>query len=260
MAVIARKQQKPQEGAWAEALARAYEKPDHDRANRLLWDAVHETEKRVHGHRVAFGWSGGKDSQLIRAVAERAGIRDSVLVISELEYPAFLTWVADNMPWGLHVETRPLDLAWLVRNPNMLFPMSAAAAVKWFRAVQHQGQRDYCRQQEIEILVLGRRKADGNFIGKGGREYVDPKGFVRFSPIADWTAEDALCVLGALALPLPPCYWWPRGFQVGTGPWPARQFQATREQAWAEVKQIDPEVVELAARANLPGAKAACAA
>lgn len=258
--MIARKQQRPQEEVWAWALKDAYEHPDMRRAEDLLDGAVSETEYRVKGHRAAFGWSGGKDSQLIRAVAERAGVRDCVLVISRLEYPAFLAWATDNMPWGCYVEARPLDLAWLLKHPEMLFPMDSATAAKWFRLVQHEGQRSYCREQEVDVLVLGRRKADGNFIGKGGREYVDPKGFVRFSPIADWSAEDALCVLGALKLPLPPCYWWPRGFQVGTGPWPQRQFAATRAQAWAEVLAIDPEIVERAAHIGIPGARAACAA
>jgi 3'-phosphoadenosine 5'-phosphosulfate sulfotransferase (PAPS reductase)/FAD synthetase len=227
VSAIPRKQRSTQ-ADWLDALRSAYETPDRSRAERLVGEAAERIARRCDGLRASFGWSGGKDSQALRVVAEAAGVDRCVLVISELEYPAFLGWATDNMPWGCHVDARPLDLYWLYRNPEMLFPQDATTASKWFRQVQHAGQRAYCREDRIDVLLMGRRRADGNYLGAGG-EYRDRSGFVRSSPIGDWSHEDVLCVLGAYDMSLPPCYGWPRGFRVGTGPWPARQWCDDRD-------------------------------
>ena len=55
-------------------------------------------------------------------------------------------------------------------------------------------------------------------------------------------------------MPMAPCYRWPNGFAVGTGPWPARQWTGSVEQGWAEVWRIDPSVVRGAA-ALIPSAR-----
>lgn len=258
--MIPRKQQSSQDD-WIGALRSAYQQPDVARAQALIATAAERLAEATQGYDVAYGWSGGKDSQGLRLVCEAAGIRECVLVISELEYPAFLGWATDHMPWGCTVEARPLDLAWLLRHPDMLFPRDAATASKWFRLIQHTGQRAYAKRTGIDMLVLGRRRADGNFVGPDGR-YRDRAGFERLSPIADWTHEDLLCVLGANRCPLPPCYGWPRGFRVGTGAWPARQWTASPAHGWQEVATIDPTIVDHAAQVGIPGARqaAACAA
>ncbi len=256
-ALIPRKQQSAQED-WTGALASAYASPDRERAGALVEQAAARIRARLPllGRRAAYGWSGGKDSQVLRVVAELAGVTDCVLVISELEYPSFLAWATDHMPWGLTVEARPLDLPWLAQHPEMLFPQTAAMAGRWFSSVQHAGQRLYCRREQVDVLLLGRRRADGNFVGRNGADcYRDRDGFVRYSPLADWSHEDVLCVLGAHAIPLPPCYSWPRGFRVGTGAWAARQWCRDEMDGWAEVHAIDPSVVRHAA-SLLPGARA----
>lgn len=255
---LARKQSSVHED-WLAPLAAAYSDPDLDRAERLVHMAAQRVRQAQHDlclRRLAFGWSGGKDSQGLRVVAEAAGITDSVLVISELEYPAFLAWATDYLPWGCTVWTVPLDLAWLAAHQDWLFPPDARTAGRWFKAVQHTGQRAYMGAGRWDGLVIGRRRADGNHCGPDGI-YRDPAGFFRLSPMFDWTHEDLLCVLGAYRMPLPPCYGWPRGFRVGTGPWPARQWCGTIARGWAEVMQIDETVVELAADAGLLGAREA---
>jgi hypothetical protein len=159
------------------------------------------------------------------------------------------------MPWGLAVERRALDLDWLASHPDMLFPADATTASRWFQLVQGTGVRQYCQREHVGVLLLGRRRADGNYLGRAGADrYRDRTGFIRYSPLAGWTHEDLLCVLGARQMPLPPCYGWPRGFRVGTGAWPARQWTGGEAQGWAEVYAIDPGVVEHAAQL-LPGAQ-----
>lgn len=262
---LGRKQTSDHE-AWLRTYERIRARPNHALAQELVQEAAQRVAQRVRGvGRVAYGWSGGKDSQGLRPVMEEAGVTRSVLVISGLEYPAFLAWTTDNMPWGLTVELREkLTLPWLAENPDMLFPQDAQTASKWFRLIQHSGQRAYARREGLDMLILGRRRADGNYLGKRGAfgpEYQDREGFTRFSPISDWTHEHLLHVIVSYGMALPPCYSWPRGFRVGTGAWPARQWTGTREQGWREVLQIDRTVVQEAARHRIPGAEEAlCAA
>jgi 3'-phosphoadenosine 5'-phosphosulfate sulfotransferase (PAPS reductase)/FAD synthetase len=214
-----------------------------------------EILSRTAGQRVAYAWSGGKDSQALRFVIEPLGIAECVLGITDLEYPAFLRWVTDVMPDGLTILNNGLGLDWLVKNPEMLFPATSVIAARWFRLVQHAAQNKYARGR-FDLLLLGRRRADGNFTGRDG--VYTSKGVTRYSPLRDWTHEDVLAVCHYYALPLPPCYGWPRGFRVGTGPWPARQWCASREQGWREVAVIDRAIVETAS-AYFPEARSALA-
>jgi 3'-phosphoadenosine 5'-phosphosulfate sulfotransferase (PAPS reductase)/FAD synthetase len=245
--------------AWTEIRA----DPDHQRATRLVQEAAAAISSRVADEpRASYGWSGGKDSLALEICARAAGVHDCVLVISGLEWPAFLQWSTDNMPWGLTVECRDnLDLAWLAANPAMLFPDTPSAG-RWFGLVQHSGQRAYCSRTGTSVFLQGRRWSDGNQCGKPspsgyGHEYVDRSGFTRYSPLSEWSHTDVLHVLASHRIELPPCYSWPRGFRVGTGPWPARQWTASVADGWREVIEIDPSVAEMAAHHNLPGARQA---
>lgn len=249
------KKQRSSQSDWTGALQKAYESPNVERANQLVERGVETIQslQASFGH-VTLAWSGGKDSQALRYVAEQAGVDDSILVISELEFPEFLSWATDNMPWGLTIEQRPFGLDWLRKNPDMLFPDTKHAA-KWFKINQQDGQRIHMKRTGSPCLLLGRRYADGNFISRTKDiKYQDRNGWWRASPLAHWSHEDVLCVLGAFQIPLPPCYWWPRGFRVGTGPWPQRQWCDTHVQGWDETWQIDSNVVRMAAEANIPGA------
>src|SRR5262245_14218466 len=181
---LSRKQSSTHED-WLPVLADAYERPDRLRAEQLVAVAADRARRACAGRTAAYGWSGGKDSQGLRIVAEAAGVTASVLVISELEYPAFLGWATDHMPHGLHVEARPLNMGWLAAHQDWLFPTTANQAARWFKAVQHDGQRAFCASAGVSALLLGRRTADGNQCGSDG-VYQDRGGFLRVSPMHDW--------------------------------------------------------------------------
>lgn len=211
----------------------------------LVATTVEEIRRRCKGRRAAFGWSGGKDSIALEHVCTLAGIEECVLVICDLEYPAFLRWTTENMPPRLEVVSTGQDIDWLAAHPEMLFPANANLAGRWFKAVQHTGQERFYRSRDLDVLLVGRRRADGNFVGDDG-EY-ESKGIVRYSPIRDWRHEDVLALCHYYGKAMPPCYDWPRGYRVGTGPWPARQWCGSVEQGWREVWEIDSDVVRVAA-------------
>lgn len=138
-------------------------------------------------------------------------------------------------------------MEWLKKHPDMLFPDKSNKAAQWFHIVQHRGQARYYKEHQLEILLLGRRKADGNYVGKDNI-YTNSAGITRYSPLAEWRHEDILAYIRYYDVKLPPIYDWEKGYLCGTHPWPARQYMETEQQGWKEVYDIDKTIVENAAQ------------
>jgi 3'-phosphoadenosine 5'-phosphosulfate sulfotransferase (PAPS reductase)/FAD synthetase len=209
--------------------------------------AVGEIREFCRGRNAAFAWSGGKDSIALAAVAALAGVPDCVLGRCDLEYPAFVAWLTANAPERLEVINTGQDLEWLAANPGMLFPQNAGVAAQWFARVQHTAQRRYFRARRLDVLLVGRRRSDGNFVGREGQNWYSADGVLRYSPLADWSHADVFAVIDRFGLAMPPIYDWPRGYRCGTHPWAARQWCRGIADGWREVHQIEPGVVREAA-------------
>lgn len=240
---------------FAAIRARATEEITRAQIDEKIGRAVEEIRAFCAGKNVAYAWSAGKDSIALALVAEMAGVTDCVLGICDLEYPAFVAWAQENAPSRLETINTGLDMDWLVKHPEMLFPMQADLAMQWFKAVQHKAQRQYYRKRKLDAIILGRRRSDGNFVGRGGENHYESQGVVRYSPIADWSHAEVFAAIDHYGLAMPPIYGWPRGYRVGTHPWPARQWCESIEHGWAEVFSIDPQIVIRAAE-RLPSADA----
>jgi hypothetical protein len=241
---LIRKKQVTDQAEWERALAviRSGRYPQR-RLDLLIETSVADIVRTVGRRRAAYSWSGGKDSIALGYVAEAAGIADCVMGISNLEYPAFLQWVTAHMPRELEVINTGQDLEWLARNPEMLFPANSNIAAKWFKIVQHTAQARFFRDRSLDVLLLGRRRADGNYLGAQGELiYTSSDGITRYSPIGRWEHIDVLALVERIGN-WPPIYGWPRGFQVGTHSWPARQWCGSVEAGWREVYSIDPQIV-----------------
>jgi 3'-phosphoadenosine 5'-phosphosulfate sulfotransferase (PAPS reductase)/FAD synthetase len=253
-ATLGRKQLMNQ-SAWFSAIRSIEQTVPRRALDVLLDETVGEITAMTEGKRAAFAWSGGKDSLVLEQVCYQAGITECVMVICDLEYPVFLQWVTDHMPYGLELVHTGQDLEWLAKNQHMLFPQDGQTAAKWFKQVQHTGQAQYFKREKLDMLLLGRRKADGNYTGKDGSNiYTNSEGVTRYSPLRDWSHEDVLAYLHYYQVPLPPIYGWPNGYRVGTGPWPARQWTTSIQQGWREVYSIDSRIVRDAARV-IPSAR-----
>ena len=230
--------------AWQEAISVIEKSVPRNSLDTLIRCTVDDIRKTVRGKNAAFAWSGGKDSMVLEQLCYYAGVHECVLVISDLEYRAFLQWVTDHMPPLLEVVCTGQDIHWLVRNIGMLFPQDSATAAKWFHIVQHRGQARYFKARKCDMLILGRRKADGNYVGNGTNIYTSSDGITRFSPLAEWRHEDILAFVHYFDIPLPPFYEWPNGYYCGTHPWAARQWTNTIQNGWHEVYSIDPDIVK----------------
>lgn len=253
---LPRKQSNPDQASWIEALAGIRDEVSAEEVDRLVdVAATHTTEwaKRngVDLSACAYGWSAGKDSQALRYVMDQVGVTECVLVISQLEVPEFLAWATDHMPDGLEVVMVDIDLDWLADHQEThLFPQGRHGS-DWFRRVQHTGQRIYADRNEPDAMFLGRRSADGNSSagsddhGMHARTTQDWP-MPRVAPIYDWSHEETFAAISHVeGLDLAPCYLWPRGFQVGTGPWPARQWTRDHDHGWSEIAEIDPRLVQM---------------
>lgn len=240
---------------WIETYDKIGQLVSRAELDQLVEKTVNEIMEKTAGKKAAFAWSGGKDSLVLEKVCYMADVNACVLVICDLEYQAFLQWVTDNMPPELTVINTGQDMEWLSKHQQMLFPQDSNTAAQWFHMVQHRGQAKYYKDNELDVLLLGRRKSDGNYVGKGDNIYTNGQGITRYSPLADWSHEHILAFLHYYKVGLPPFYEWQNGYYCGTHPWAARQWTGSIENGWKEVFQIDSSIVTEAAKL-IPSAKA----
>lgn len=239
---------------WIEALNNIENTFSKKQLDELVKQTVKDIKKATKGKKSAFAWSGGKDSLVLKEICYMADIKDCVLVTSDLEYKAFTDWINENKPENLTVINTGQDLKWLSENQNMLFPQDSKTAAKWFHIVQHRGQAKYYKENNLDMILLGRRRADGNYVGKGSNIYTNKQGITRYSPLSDWSHEAILAYMHYYKLNMPPIYKWKNGYTCGTHSWPARQWTGSVENGWREVYDIDSSIVTEAAE-YIPSAK-----
>lgn len=233
--------------AWLTAVKNIENTISKSEIDELTEKTIFNIKETTGSKNTAYAWSGGKDSIVLGNICERANITKSMVGVCDLEYPVFLSWIEENKPKGCEIVNVGLGLDWLAKHPEMLFPNDCTKAGRWFSIVQHKAQKIYFKNQNLDILVLGRRHADGNYTGKGSNIYTDGKGVTRYSPLADWKHEHILAYIYYNKLSLPPIYGWKNGYVCGTHPWPARQYTENISNGWQEIYDIDPAIVKAAA-------------
>lgn len=244
--VLGRKQ-RSKNTDWIAAFENIEQSVSRKDLDHLVDKTVKEIKKKTKGKKAAYAWSGGKDSLVLGDICKRVGITSCVLVISNLEYETFIEWVKAHKPSGLAIINTGQDMKWLAAHPQMLFPQDSKIAAQWFHIVQHRGQAKYYKDNELDMMLLGRRRADGNYVGKGDNIYTNGQGITRYSPLSEWTHEQVLAYIHYYNLDMPPIYKWKNGYLCGTHPWPARQWTGSIENAWAEIYEIEkPIVIEAA--------------
>lgn len=224
--------------------------------------AIRRIQQVTKGKKTAFAWSGGKDSLVVAHLLQRAGVstRGLLGITAGLEYPEMETWYEQHVPEGVEIVRAPYTLRWLAKHQELIFtlspPFAQALTGFWADNVWLKPQNVYCEKHGSEMLILGRRRADGNFCGpKEDRGLYEAKNHVfRFLPIVDWTQEETIAYMHYYDLHLPPIYHQIHGFKVGTHPWPARQSIVDVDDGWAQVYECDPGIVREAAQ-YIDGAK-----
>lgn len=232
---------------WLEAVNEITKTVSEEEISELTKSTISEIKCKTEGKKCAYAWSAGKDSIVLGDICKKSGITDSMIAVTDLEYPAFMSWIEENKPEKCTVINVGYDIEWLSKHQNLIFPQDSATAAHWFSIVQHKAQRQYFKENNLDIILLGRRKADGNYVGKGDNLYTDGKGVTRYSPLSEWSHEHLLAYIHYNKLSLPPIYEWKNGYVCGTHPWPARQWTGSIENGWHEVYEIDRSIVEKSA-------------
>jgi 3'-phosphoadenosine 5'-phosphosulfate sulfotransferase (PAPS reductase)/FAD synthetase len=239
-----------QQKDWYQAWQTATDMVSYNRIQEITTEALGWLHKSTKGQKVAYGWSGGKDSLVLQKLCETVGIKDAVLCITDLEYNPFLEHVSKTKPSYCQVwKNKRLNLAWLNKNPDMLFPTEQSTTQKYFKLIQQKGCREYFFANQLDQMVIGRRKADGNYCPN--RQYTIKSGYTQNLPIMDWSHEELFAFMQYNNIPLPAFYLWEDGFKVGTGTWSKmrrNEDRPTMNDCWAYVYRYDPETVIHASR------------
>lgn len=243
---------------WTEVWSTIERRVDKEEAEQAVIVAAQELRSLYDGADVATAWSGGKDSIALEVVVTVAGfeVRGPCSVASHIEFPAQLAWVREHAPGGIQLMDRAdFDLQWLAEHPQFVNPTGADTQV-FTTNVTRWGQHEYVREHAPDVMVMGRRVADGNWFDRSDPycRSTNSTGMTSYSPIREWPHELTLAVIHYFNRPMPPVYDWPHGWSCGTGPWPGRHGM---DDFWGDIMAIDLSVVEDAALHGVAGAEEA---
>lgn len=238
---------------WQEALDNIEDLITRDELDTAVATVEAAIREATAGRKVAYAWSGGKDSLVLSDICRHVGITACMFAHTDLEYPAFLEWCLDHKPEGCEVINTGQNLEWLSKHQDLIFP-SGKELNAWYSSVQRKAFTQFFFDKGLDMLLVGHRKQDGNIVGPGNI-ITKGSGEVRYAPIADWPHEMVLAYIHYHGLELPPIYGWRNGFKCGTHPWPSRMYMESKEQGYKEVYEIDPSIVAKAAEL-IPSAKA----
>lgn len=163
---------------------------------------------------VAYCWSGGKDSLVLQKIIELSGLDiPSLLVLYPTEYPEMEKWLLKNKPKRCVVkQAKHFTYEEINNNLELLFP-DKEKYIASYLPPRWKCQKDFRKENNIDLLIMGRRKIDGNNCSnKCGT----------FNPLADWTHEEILGFIYYNNIELPPCYFYPRSWRYGTHCWTER--------------------------------------
>lgn len=204
----------------------------------------------------ALAWSGGKDSRVLELIAGRAGITNGVLGISRFEFPSFLTWLEKHQPSTIETIRCPLGYDFLRKNPDMIFAADSAIVARWCQLKHISAQYKYAKENHVRLMLLGRRRQDGNYLGNEEGFSFEKDGVIIAAPIGDWSHAEIFATIGYYGISLPPIYDWEAGYLTGAGTWANFYFKKMGiPDGWAYIYRYEPTVVYEAA-AYIPDAYA----
>ena len=219
----------------------------------MIADCVAEIRSICKGRHPAFAWSGGKDSIALQIVCEDAGIEKSFCCYNDLYFAKSIDFFKRNAPNGCVLHNSGEDIKWLAKHPDMLFPK---VPHRWNIQTHLKYQPVFCREHDVDILLMGKRSQDMNHVPK---EIVakSKDGIDIYCPIRKWTHEDVICAIRYRNKSLSPIYFTEEGFHYGDtkfavmGPMKGE----TEQDAWRRIYVIEPEKVIESATWGLRGAR-----
>lgn len=231
---------------WMDAVERIEEFISPEEVEIFAAQAAERIRKACAGKKVAYAWSGGKDSIVLADILEKQDVSEGYFAYCDLDYPEFIRWVNANKPDGVKMMHTGYDLEWLAKHQELIFA-TGLVGQRWHQISQKGPFTEMFFGNGLDILILGHRIIDGNVCGTEG--FIRKKsGEVRFNPLYDWPHEAILGYIHYNNIPLPPVYKWKDGYIQGTHAWPERDYCDTLDQGYREVYDIDPAIIMEAAK------------
>lgn len=213
---ILKKKYKNTQEEWLEVYKNIENYVSREEIEDKIQEAIKKIKKIIKGKKVAYAWSGGKDSIALQIIMEKMGINKGVCAISrKFEYSDFLEYINAHLPSGIEIVDKEISFDYLNKHRELIFPQNKKDLAKWYKLVQHNIQNEYFKKNKLDILILGRRLQDGNYVGINGI-YTKNNDITIYSPIYDWKHEDILAILHYYKKELPSFYFTDDGFNNGT--------------------------------------------
>lgn len=216
----------------------------------LEQDCLRKISERIGTLKTAYGYSSGKESIVILHLCKQLGIPGVIINSADprMHYPVMRSWVKREIKkHGVHQHPRPITLEWLGQHPNQVFSRSSSDSQKWFARTHQTGLREYYKQNNLDLIILGRRKQDGNVMGRGSQSegYTDQKNFTYYFPLASWTHAQVFAYLDHNNLKLPPRYSWTNGYLNESFYWASLKHKGPIAESWRHVFKYYPELRDI---------------
>lgn len=213
--------QKWTDAQWRRAFAESSSIVSISRLNKIAHEAkISIISNYIEGQTV-IGWSGGKDSLVIQHLCDSCLKNPEYLMCTvENQFIEFVEWKKLNSPKILFtVHYGKMSAKYLNEHEDFLFPETMdrilrfntkGAVYKWML------NRNYTK------IVTGKRTDDGNNCGSfnaNGCKSTTSQGIDTLNIISDWTIYELFAYMRYFNIELPPQYYYPNGFKMGSNEW-----------------------------------------
>lgn len=223
-------------------------------SNQYIDEKSRRTQKviaSVYDDNTVIGYSGGKDSLVLRDICEKSLNRPCFITcFHENEFPSFIEWMQDTKPGNCaFVHDTSLSLDFLNSHLSYLFPHEKKERNAYVSVWQRPTYRWMQEHGKCKIMT-GKRKDDGNFCGNenqyGCRQTIRKSPhIISLNPLSDWTHSELLAYIRYNKIQLPEIYYYPNGFRFGTHPWTERRrLNLSYYDTFDEIMSIDKDVLK----------------
>lgn len=225
-------------------------------AKKTIMD-MHSVIKKYGFERIAYCWSGGKDSLVMYDLIRRGKVPmtcGGVCVIHDNEFPSFEAFLKRSAPVDVEFRyTHDISFDLIEKDIEYLFPNKKKYKYA-YTADWRKQQFKFYRDNNLDVLFTGRRTQDGNICRKNKHgDYIatNKLGVVKYDPLAEWKHEDIMAYIRHHNIILPEIYFYPNGFRFGTHPWTERRrLNGSFYDTFDEIMLLEPTVL-LNARGKL---------
>ena len=196
----------------------------------------------TRGKKCAYAYSGGKDSVVLSLLCNKIGIYDGVCAISSLFFDVSIAHITSTLPSGLTLVDTGQDMNWLFENQDRY--LFSDDMFQWYKIGHLQAQKEFHANNGIELMLKGKRRQDGNNIGKELIRTNSRTG-CEYNPIRDWTHEEVIAYMRYNGKTLSDFYWTKYGFHFGDVEWPSMNLQKGMSvyDMWEYIYSIQPSAV-----------------